>query len=279
MTTDDWREANRANWDERVDIHLKAYDLSSLRAGRGTLNAIEEAELGSVAGLRVLHLQCHFGNDTLALAQRGAEVVGLDFSPSAIAAARRLAEELGLAARARFVEADLYDAPAAIAEPQAFDLVYITWGTICWLPDIVRWGEIIAHFLKPGGAFYFAEGHPAALVLDDETPCADGCPGFFAPYFQREALIMDDHRDYADPNARLANTRTHQFMHPLADVVMALLRAGLTLEFLHEHETAAWKMFSCLVEDGTGDGQWRQYRWPDRPWLPLSYSLRARRPV
>ena len=272
MSGDAWREANRANWDERVDVHLKAYDLRALRAGHGTLHAIEEAELGPVAGLRVLHLQCHFGADTLALAQRGATVVGLDFSPAAIAAARKMADELGLAARARFVRADLYAAPDAIAEARAFDLVYSTWGTICWLPDIVRWGQVVAHFLKPGGAFYFADGHPAALVFDDETPGADGRPGFFAPYFLREALVIDEHRDYADPNARLVNTRTHQFMHPVANVVMALLDAGLRLEFLHEHDHVPWKMFSALVDDGAGE-----YRWPDRPWLPLSYSLRVRK--
>jgi SAM-dependent methyltransferase len=277
VTTGEWRELNRANWDERVDVHLKAYDLRSLRAGRGRLNAIEEAELGPVAGLRVLHLQCHFGNDTLALAQRGAEVVGLDFSPAAIAAARRLADEVGIAARARFVEADLYAAPEAIPEPASFDLVYVTWGALCWLPDVARWAQIIAHFLKRGGALYHAEGHPAALVLDDETPCADGRPGFFVPYFLGEALRMDNDRDYIDPDARLKNTRTHQFMHPLAEVVMALLDAGLTLEFLHEHDRVPWKMFSSLVDDGTGDGQWTQFRWPDRPWLPLSYSLRARK--
>jgi SAM-dependent methyltransferase len=274
MTTEDWREANRANWDERVDIHLKAYDLTSLRAGHGTLNAIEEAELGPVAGKRMLHLQCHFGNDTLALAQRGAEVVGLDFSPVAITTARGLAAELGLEARTRFVQADLYDAPTAIPEPRAFDLVYVTWGALCWLPDVARWAQIVAHFLKPGGFLYHAEGHPVALVLDDETPCADGRPGFFVPYFQREALIRDDHRDYADPNARLHNTRTHQFMHPLAEVVMGLLNAGLTLDFLHEHDHVPWQMFASLVNDGTGE-----YRWPDRPWLPLAYSLRASRPI
>jgi SAM-dependent methyltransferase len=274
MTLTDWREANRANWDERVEVHLKAYDLRLLRVGRGMLNAIEESELGSVAGLRVLHLQSHFGKDTLALAQRGAEVVGLDFSSAAIAAAWKLTDELGLASRARFVHADLYDAPQAIREPGAFDIVFITWGTICWLPDITRWAEIVAHFLRPGGALYFAEGHPAALVLDDETPCADGRPGFFVPYFQSEALILDDHRDYADPNARLRNTRTHQFMHPLGEVVTALLAVGLTLEFLHEHAAVPWRMFSCLVNDGAGG-----YHWPDKPWLPLSYSLRARRPL
>ncbi len=130
---DDWRELNRANWDERVAVHLGAsgYDLAPLRAGRGRLNAIEEAELGPFGGLRVLHLQCHFGRDSLVLAGRGAEVTGLDFSGPAVLAARSLAAELGLAAR--FVQADLYDAPAVVSEPASFDLVYTTWGTITWL--------------------------------------------------------------------------------------------------------------------------------------------------
>ena len=172
-----WRALNRANWDERVAVHLAApsYEVDSLRAGQGRLNRIEEAELRPVGGLRVLHLQCHFGRDSLILAQRGAEVVGLDFSPEAVLAARTLAAELGLTNRARFVEADLYDAPAAIPEPGSFDLVYVTWGAINWLPDIRRWAEIVAFFLKPGGALYLAEGHPAALVLDDLAPRRGRC--------------------------------------------------------------------------------------------------------
>ena len=151
MTWARWREANRANWDERVGVHLSpgGYDLSALRAGRGRLNEIEEAELGEVCGLRILHLQCHFGKDSLALAQRGAEVVGLDFSHSAIESARKLATELGLVARTRFVEADVYDAQAAVSEPASFDRVFVTWGAISWLPDIARWAHIVAHFLKP----------------------------------------------------------------------------------------------------------------------------------
>jgi 2-polyprenyl-3-methyl-5-hydroxy-6-metoxy-1,4-benzoquinol methylase len=128
-----WRALNRAKWDERVAVHLKpaGYDLKPLRAGRGALNPVEEAEIGEVKGLRVLHLQCHFGADTLCLAQRGATVVGLDFSAAAIDAAHTLAGELGLSDRARFVQADLYDAPTAIAESASFDLVYTSWGVTC----------------------------------------------------------------------------------------------------------------------------------------------------
>lgn len=271
---EEWRNANRANWDERVAIHLAAecYDLGSLRAGRGRLNPIEEAELGPVDGLRVLHLQCHFGRDSLILAQRGARVVGLDFSGPAIAAARNLAAELGLGERARFVEADLYDAPTAVPEPESFDLAFVTWGAINWLPDVRRWAEIVAWFLKPGGALYLAEGHPAALVLDDAAPGYSDMPGWYAPYFHREPLVLDDPSDYADETTRLRNARTYEWIHPLGEIVSALLDAGLTLRWLHEHESVPWRMFKLLERDAAG-----MYRWPERPWLPLAFSLRAER--
>jgi SAM-dependent methyltransferase len=162
------------------------YDGATLRAGTAKLGAIEEAELGPVDGFRVIHLQCHFGRDSLILAQRGASVVGLDFSSPAITAAKSLADELGLAVRARFVEADLYNAPAAIPEPASFDRAYVTWGALCWLPDIGGWARIVAQFLKPGGALYLAEGHPAALVMDDAAAQADGRPGYFVPYFHAD---------------------------------------------------------------------------------------------
>ncbi|HYZ62281.1 MAG TPA: class I SAM-dependent methyltransferase, partial [Acetobacteraceae bacterium] len=166
MADPDWLRLNRANWDERVAVHRATplYALDKLRAATPRLNAIQEAELGPVAGRRVLHLQCHFGHDSLVLASRGAEVTGLDFSPAAIAAAREDAASLGL--DARFVLADVYGAREAIPEPASFDLVFTTWGTTCWLPDLARWAEIIAHFLRPGGRFYFADMHPCAYVFD-----------------------------------------------------------------------------------------------------------------
>ena len=270
--TDEWRTANRANWDERVPVHLRAYNLAPLRAGQGRLTPIEQAELGPVAGNRILHLQCHIGSDTLALAQQGADVTGLDFSEPAIAAARALATELDL--QARFLVSDLYAAPQTLPEPASFDRVFTTWGTICWLPDIDAWARVIAYFLKPGGTLYFADGHPAALVFDDETALPDGRPGYFLPYFHQGPLIQDDPRDYADPAARLAATKTYQYAHPISHIVTALLAAGLTLDFLHEHPAVPWRMFAPLVPDANG-----LYRWPDRPWLPLALSLGARKPA
>ena len=270
----DWRMANRANWDERVAIHLgpRGYDLTDLRAGHGKLDAIVERELPDVSGKRVLHLQCHIGCDTLSLAQRGAEAVGLDFSAPAITAAQRLSAELGLASRTRFVRADLYDAPTAVPEPRGFDLVYVTWGAICWLPDVRRWAEIVAQFLKPGGSVYLAEGHPAALVFDDRSRLSDGKPGYYVPYYLQGPLIENDPRDYADETAVVRNAKQYVFMHPLGSVVTALINAGLTLNWLHEHDAITWRMFDSLVQDRD-----RLYRWPKERWLPLAYSLVANR--
>ena len=273
----EWRRLNRANWDERVAIHLGpgsdySSNLSQLRAGRRRLDPITEAELGPFGGLRLLHLQCHFGADTLALAQRGAEVVGLDFSAPAIAAARGLAAELGLSGTARFVQADIYEAARALPEPGGFDRVFVTWGASGWLPDIAGWARAVAHFLKPGGRFYFAEAHSAALVLDDRVAAPDGRPGWFAPYLGREPLRLVETCDYADPGAVLRNAETCQWLHPLGDVVSALIAAGLRLDWLHEHDGVTWRMFGQLVEGTDG-----LCRWPDRPWLPLSYSLQATR--
>jgi SAM-dependent methyltransferase len=274
MPESEWHRANRIHWDERVAIHLgpRGYDLDRLRAGELPLNGIEAAELPDLAGKRVLHLQCHFGADSLKLAQRGAEVVGLDFSAPAIAAARALAGESGLAERARFVEADLYDAPQAVPQPHGFDLVFVTWGALGWLPDVRRWAQIVAAMLRPGGSLYLAEAHPASLVLDDVARQADGMPGFFAPYFSRDPIVYTEHRDYIDPEARFSHPTTYTWLHPLGEIVTGLLEAGMSLDWLHEHAAVTWQMFEVLVEDEGG-----LYRWPDKPWLPLAFSLMATR--
>lgn len=284
----EWARVNRAHWDEKVPVHVASefYDLAPLRAGEGRLYPIEEAELPRIApngwnGLRVLHLQCHFGADTLVLAQRGATVVGLDFSMPAVRQARELATELGLDDRSRFICADLYGARHALPEPEGFDVVYTTWGTIGWLPDVAEWARIIAWFLKPRGRLYFADGHPSAFVFDDPTddePAAvlDGGPARFPTprfgYFDSEPADLDEPGDYADRDAVLANTRTVEWMHPLGQTLTALVEAGLTIDFVHEHDAVPWQMFSVL--EPRGNGLWG---WPATAWLPLGVSLGATR--
>lgn len=273
----DWRALNLASWEERTALHLgpRGYDLSTHRAGLGRLDAIVAAELGDVTGLRVLHLQSHLGDDSIAIAQRGAaEVVGVDFSPAAVAAATALAAECGVP-QARFVLSDVAGASAALPGLEGqFDLVFTSWGTIGWLPDLPGWARVIAHFLRPGGAFYFADAHPSALVFDDQAGAdGEGRPGWFIPYFHRAPFLFDEPQDYADPEARLANSRTVQWLHGVADIVAALHGAGLRLDALREHPAVAWQMFRSLVPAGPG-----LWTWPDKAWLPLGLSFRATKP-
>ncbi len=277
MNEPEWLIRNRANWDERVPLHLNSstmYDQTALRAGTARVGDITGAVLGPVAGQKILHLQCHFGMDSLTLAQNGAEVVGVDFSRPAIDAARTLAADLGLADRARFLVSDVYETAAVLPHPASFDRVFVSWGALSWLPDMAGWAPVVAHFLKPGGWLALAEAHPAAYVFDDMTKTPDGLPGWYAPYLARAPLIEDRHDDYASPAARLQNSRTHEWVHPLSDIVTGLIDAGLRLDMLREHETVPWKMFECLVPGDPGF-----YRWPDKPWLPLAYSLRASKPA
>lgn len=281
LRSGEWLDANRAQWDERVPIHVDSdfYDQSALRSGAGRLTPIDEVELArlfpgedgrfDLAGKRVLHLQCHFGADTLTLAQRGASVVGLDFSLVAVREARRLAEELGLADRSRFVAANIYDARHALPEPDSFDVVFTTWGTIGWLPDVAEWARIVEWFLKPGGTLYFADGHPSALVFDAD-PAGGELPVFRYPYASTAPDLVDDPSDYADESAVLQNTRSWEWMHPLSAIFSALSDAGLTVVRLGEHDELPWRMFPSL--EARDDGM---FGWPAQAWLPLAVTVVA----
>jgi SAM-dependent methyltransferase len=263
--------ANRRNWDERVPIHRRDrtgfYAVERFLAGEKHLHSIEVGELGDVAGKRVIHLQCHFGLDTLILARHGAIVIGLDFSPAAIAEARALAAQAGL--RAEFVCANVYDAREAVTGD--FDIAYVTWGTICWLPDLTGWARTIASLLAPGGYLYFADAHPNMLILEER----DGRLVHEYPIDTpaEHPLVFDQTQTYSGDRTPLAATRTYEWIHSLSRIVGALLDAGLTLDFLHEHPALPWPLFPMLVRGE--DGMWRL---PDSvPAFPLSVSLRARK--
>lgn len=265
-------EINRARWDELVPIHLRSpdYRVAAFKAGEDHLHPIEAQEIGPIAGSRLIHLQCHFGLDTLCLARRGAVVTGLDFSPAAIAAADALAAETGIPAS--FVVGNVYDAPALIAE--RFDIVYVTWGAINWLPDIVRWAKVAADLLEPGGFAYLLEGHPLAMALEQDSPDAPILPRY--DYFQGAGpLVAHAAASYTGDPDPVAHTEMHEWIHPIGAVVTALIAAGLMLDWLHEHDRVAWRMFPCL-EEGS-DYMWRLPA--GRRSLPLAYSIRAHKPA
>ncbi len=261
---------NRARWDELVPIHARSafYDLDGFKAGKCALRPLEVAELGDVAGRSLLHLQCHFGLDTLSWARRGATVTGVDFSESAIALARSLAAELGI--DARFVCTDLNDLPAALAGE--FDVVFTSYGAICWLPDLTRWAEVIGHFLKPGGTFYVAEIHPFSFVLDEHVGKNELRVVY--PYFHAtEPLQWESQGTYADRSARVEHARGYLWNHSLGDVLNALIGVGLRIEFVHEFPYCVCPLLPSM-EQGP-DGWWRLKHGDGT--VPLLFSLRARK--
>jgi SAM-dependent methyltransferase len=268
-------EVNRAWWDERVPIHVGSafYDLDGFRAGGSSLRPFEVEEAGDIAGTRLVHLQCHFGLDTLSWARAGASVVGLDFSPPAIGAATSLASETGL--DARFVCANVYDSLEALGG-ERFGIVYTGLGALNWLPDLARWSEIVAELLEPDGFLYLTEFHPFTWVFADETLEIE-YDYFHSP--EGESFDDGEQGSYADMTAPTRSNATREWAHTISDVVMALLDAGLRLELLHEHDYTLFPRFEHLELDTETLGAGVIYRQPaGTPRLPLMYSLRARRP-
>jgi SAM-dependent methyltransferase len=262
-----WLQANRERWDELVAIHSRSdfYDLDSFRAGRLSLTPLEREELGDVTGKSLLHLQCHFGLDTLSWARLGAQVTGADFSPAAIELARSLSRELGI--DARFVCSDVDSLPEALDGP--FDVVFTSYGVLCWLPDLRRWGEVIAHFLRPGGTFYIAEIHPFAMLFDDEN--AEGLQPRYTYFQGPEPMHFENVWTYTDSERPVDHTTTYEWNHTMGEIVNALLDAGLRLVFLHEFPFACFRMFPFLEQ---GEDGWWRLREQDVP-IPMTFSIKA----
>jgi SAM-dependent methyltransferase len=267
LGTDD-RSANLASWNSRAELHLRDatgfYGVDAFLAGKSKLNPIEASEIGDVTDKRLLHLQCHFGLDTLTLARLGALVTGLDYSPVAIEGARALAVKTGLPAT--FVEADVYDARKVIGG--SFEMVFSTWGTICWLPDVKRWAKVVADMREPGGVFYFLDTHPSAQVLDEHE-------GVLKPtYGWRTAADEPDRFEETHSysgDAHEEKVVNYNWIHPLSDIVGGLVDAGLRLEFLHEHEVLPYRLFPSMVPARDD-----MFRLPDGAVpIPLAFSLRA----
>jgi SAM-dependent methyltransferase len=260
---------NRANWDERAAIHVTSdfYDVEGFVAGRSPLRPFEVEEVGPVDGLDLVHLQCHFGLDTLSWARLGARVHGLDFSPNAVEAARGVAERVGV--DAEFVCADVYDAVDAFGGRQ-FDVVYTGLGALCWLPDLDRWAAVVDALTRPGGLVYVSEFHPLHDVFGDDDLTVT------YPYFgDPEGLRFDDPNDYADPDAVLSSSVTWDWTHPVSSVVTSLLGRALVLESFHEFDHTLFARWPFLErhDDGT-------YWLPEgMPSLPLMYSLKLRKPA
>ncbi|HXH59443.1 methyltransferase [Iamia sp.] len=263
----DWRTTNRALWEEMAALHpsTELYDVQGLVDGRDDLRPWEAIELGPVDGLDMVHLQCHIGTDTISWARRGAKVVGVDFSPTALHLASELSASCSLPME--WVESDVYTASTALAG-RTFDVVYTGIGALGWLPDVRRWAGVVRSLLRPGGVLYLVELHPmwVALIEDGKTIGQDAIDAPFQRWDEGGRV------SYAAPGHPLVQTAAFERLHSISDVLSSILSVDLEIELFHEFDVTPAP--TPWLERGRD----RLYRFPEgAARFPLTYSLRARR--
>ncbi len=233
-------DVNRELWNAKTDVHFESdfYDVSTFLKGKSSLQEIETALLGDVSGLDILHMQCHFGQDTLSLSRNGAKVTGVDLSDKAIEKARLLNDKLGL--DAHFICCDVLKMDEQLGGKQ-FDMVFTTYGTIGWLPALTKWGQLIAQHLKPGGKLVFVEFHPVVWMYDNDFTKVE------YSYFNKEAIYEITEGTYADQDAPIKN-ESYSWNHPLVDVFQALLGAGLSIKHFEEYDYSPYDCFNQTIK-------------------------------
>ena len=291
MSADEYLQVNRANWDSRAVVHAQGYGIDRLLQDPRAISGVVEFDrprLGDIAGLDVVHLQCHIGTDTLSLARLGGRLTGVDLSGASLVEARQLASRAGVTIE--YVESDVYSAPEALAR-RRFDLVYTGIGAICWLPSIRRWAQTVVQLLRPGGRLFLRDAHPVLLSALAVTATAEHpdraqqpsitgpdnlTPALELPYFeQADPVVWDDEGTYAG-SGKVEQSRSMEWNHGLGEIVTAVLEAGLELTSLVEHDSVPWDALpGLMVLDPALD----EYRLRERPQrLPATFTLTARRP-
>ncbi len=259
---DQYFEANKSLWNQRTLVHKDStfYDLEGFKKGQTILTPIELNELGDVKGKKLLHLQCHFGMDSLDWARHGAEVTGVDLSDVAIGEARKLNEELGM--NAKFICCNVYDLRSHSDEK--FDIVFTSYGVVGWLPDLTKWAEIVAFYLKSGAVFYLAEFHPVVWMFDEEFTHIK------YHYDNRELIVTENQGTYTDRNADIKG-KEYSWNHSISEVLNALIAAGLKIELFNEFMYSPYPCFNNMTEGA--DGNW--YIKGMEGKIPMVYSVRA----
>ena len=250
-----------------INAKSKSYDLKGFKAGKTSLLSIEREELTDLNGKKLLHLQCHFGMDTLSWAREGAIVTGVDFSENAIDLARALSKELDIPAT--FIHTNIYYLPKVLEDK--FDIVFTSYGVIYWLPDLFKWAKIIDHFIKPQGIFYIIENHPFGNLIDEKYK-----PEFRIGYnyFNEDIPYrFDDDESYADTDEKITNKTTYGWFHSMGDIINALLKVNFELLFLHEFPFSFFRIHPDMKR--REDGYWEFQTFKHS--IPMMFSLKAKK--
>ena len=260
----DYLKINKASWNSKTDTHMESefYNMKGFLVGETSLKNIELNLLGDINGLRILHLQCHFGQDTLSLGRLGAHVTGVDLSDKAIDRARELALKTKI--DANFICCDIYDLPKHLNKE--FDIIYTTYGTIGWLPDLNKWGKIISRFLKPGGRLIFAEFHPVVWMFDDEFS------KIAYNYFNSGPIMETETGTYAKRDANLT-LKYIMWNHSIGEVITSLTQNGIEVASLKEYDYSPYNCFKFTIE--SEPGKFRIKHLGNK--LPMVYSIEGRK--
>jgi ubiquinone/menaquinone biosynthesis C-methylase UbiE len=255
-----YKDVNKDAWNKRTIVHIGSdfYDVPAFLKGQNTLHTTELALLGDVKGKSILHLQCHFGLDSLSLARMGAKVTGVDLSDKAIEKAQELNEQAGL--NATFICCDVYDLPDYLHEE--FDVVFTSYGVIGWLPDLQKWGNVIQHFLKSQGTFIMVEFHPVVWMFDSQFTKID------YSYFNKETIIDDTTGTYTDRNADI-HYQEISWNHNMAAVFSGLIQNDISITDLKEYDFSHYNCFANLKE--TAKHQYKIIGLEDK--MPMMYSI------
>lgn len=250
----DYLEINRAAWDRKVGLHVASdfYNVDGFLSGESSLREIELAEFPDVQGKTLLHLQCHFGLDTLSWARKGAIVSGVDISPVAIEKANELKEKANL--DARFICSDIYGFSESVSE--AYDIVFTSYGALNWLPDLTKWARTISKSLKPGGQFYMVEFHPAFDLVSGYS------------YFNLGEPDIEEGGTYTE-NSKDELSTMMTWSHSISEVLNALVNAGIQVNQFNEYPFSPYNCFEGLVEREKG----RFYVDGSKHDVPLIYSV------
>jgi SAM-dependent methyltransferase len=265
---DVYYETNKRRWNELVKIHAQSaeYDLDGFLAGKTSLHRVELEALGNVAGKSLLHLQCHFGLDTISWSRLGAKATGVDFSETGIELARELAKRVGI--DTQFICSNIYGLPQVL--DAQFDIVFTSFGVLCWLADIKEWGRIVAHYLKPGATFLLVESHPTFWAFDNDHPTELRIK--YSYWHNPEPYCWEAEGSYTDQELKLENTRCYEWNHTISDILNALIDAGLVITRVEEFPHLPWKPIP-FAQKGK-DGEWHL----DGDLLPLSWLVKATKP-
>ena len=263
-------EVSRRKWDEAVPLHVASaeYDVAAFMRGASTLKTIEVNHMGRVKGLSLLHLQCHFGLDTLSWARSGASVVGVDYSPVAVETARNLAKELAI--RATFIRSNVFDLPRRLH--RRFTIVYTGKGALGWLPTLEPWGRVVARFLRPGGRLVMLEDHPLSDCLADRSSPTNLV---LAESYFRETAIREVYDGTYATRIKMRHRVSYGWIHTVSEVLNALIRAGLGIDLVREYPYTYWRRFPSLKLNR--DGCWHPTRGDTK--VPLMWLVTASKPA